>query len=102
MRYGVSLAIYGHIYGPASALAPVLVFLGGNPLFSMASEDGKSSLYLLFLPLYMTFALRMIQLSMFVLGNYYLKQTYFRMRAVFSVFAVMNTVLWSVVAIASQ
>ncbi|KAF7359798.1 Serine/threonine-protein kinase STY8 [Mycena venus] len=97
MRYELSPAIFSPVYGPACFLATVLVFLGGSPLFTNAvTEEDKGSLLLLFVPLYATFLLRVLQFILTILGNYYFKQTYFRMRAGLSFFAVLNTVLWLV------
>ncbi|KAF7360965.1 hypothetical protein MSAN_01126600 [Mycena sanguinolenta] len=78
--------LFRRIYGPAALLAAVLVAIAFTSLGYKAEQD--RSVYILML------SLSTAQGYMLLLGSYYFKDLYFRMRAAFSILALFHTMFW--------
>ncbi|KAF7360945.1 Kinase-like protein [Mycena sanguinolenta] len=91
MRHGL-FRIFRRIYGPAFLLAAVLVVIAFTSL-SYKAEHNRL-VFILMLSLFATLLVRTAQGYMLLLGSYYFKGLYFRMRAAFSILALFHTVFW--------
>ncbi|KAJ7814162.1 hypothetical protein B0H14DRAFT_2851065 [Mycena olivaceomarginata] len=91
MQY-VFFPVFRRMYGPAFLLAAVLVAIAFTSLNAKAEQN--RFVYIFMLSLYATLLVRTAQGFMLLLGSYYFKDMYFRMRAAFSILALFHTVFW--------
>ncbi|KAJ6453975.1 hypothetical protein C8R45DRAFT_629760 [Mycena sanguinolenta] len=91
MQYGI-FPVVRRMYGPAFLLAAILVAIAFTSLSYKAEQDRL--VFTLMLSLFATLLVRTAQGFMLLLGSYYFKDLYFRMRAAFSILAIFHTVLW--------